>query len=199
MKLDVEKIKEKLMTEILCRNIMYYEELDSTQDEAKRLAESGNVKDGMYVVTDNQTKGKGTKGRSWYGGEYENICGTFVLMPNCNIKKIENITIIMARCLVEAIKNLYDIDLDIKYPNDVICNGKKIAGILTESVTNKEIVKYIYVGIGIDVNQTDFIPEIENIATSLKKEYGRNFEREKIIAEFFNVFERAYLRLVEEE
>ena len=196
MKLDIEKIKSNLKTSFLGKNIVYHEEIDSTQDEAKRLAKQDKATNGMYIVTDNQTKGKGTKGRTWYGGEYENICGTFVLTPNCNIKQIENLTILIAQCLVATIKDLYDIQLDIKYPNDLMCNGKKVSGILTESVTNKEIVKYIFIGIGIDVNQIIFTPEIEQIATSLKKEYNKEFNREEIISSFFNIFEKEYKKLI---
>lgn len=194
-KLNINKIKSNLKTSFLAQNIIYHEKIDSTQDEAKRLAKQGKAINGMYIVTDNQTKGKGTKGRSWYGGEYENICGTFVLTPNCNIKQIENLTILLAQCLVTTIKELYDIRLDIKYPNDVMCNGKKVSGILTESVTNNEIVKYIFIGIGIDVNQIIFTPEIEQIATSLKKEYNKDFDREEIISTFFNIFEEEYNKL----
>ena len=196
MKLDIEKIKSNLKTSFLGKNIVYHEEIDSTQDEAKRLAKQDKATNGMYIVTDNQTKGKGTKGRTWYGGEYENICGTFVLTPNCNIKQIENLTILIAQCLIKTIKDLYDIKLDIKYPNDVMCNRKKVSGILTESVTNKEVVKYIFIGIGIDVNQIIFTPEIEQIATSLKKEYNKEFNREEIISSFFNIFEKEYKKLI---
>ena len=195
-KLDIKKIKSNLKTSFLGKNIVYHEEIDSTQDEAKRLVKQGKATNGMYIVTDNPTNGKGTKGRAWYGGEYENICGTFVLTPNCNIKQIENLTILIAQCLVKTIKDLYDIKLDIKYPNDVMCNRKKVSGILTESVTNKEIVKYVFIGIGIDVNQTIFTPEIEQIATSLKKEYNKEFNREEIISSFFNTFEKEYKKLI---
>lgn len=199
MKLNIEKIKSNLNTSFLGKNIIYYEEIDSTQDEAKRLAKQGKATNGMYIVADNQTKGKGTKGRTWYGGEYENICGTFVLVPNCNIKQIEKLTMLIAKSLVATIKKLYDIQLDIKYPNDVMCKGKKISGILTESVTNKEIVKYVFIGIGIDVNQIIFTPEIEQIATSLKKEYNKEFNREEIISSFFNTFEKEYKKLINKE
>ena len=109
---------------------------------------------------------------------------------------LENLTILIAQCLVTTIKDLYDIKLDIKYPNDVMCNRKKVSGILTESVTNKEIVKYVFIGIGIDVNQIIFTPEIEQIATSLKKEYNKEFNREEIISSFFNTFEKEYKKLI---
>lgn len=196
MKLDIEKIEKELNTSFLCQNIIYHENIDSTQDEAKKITKNENIINGTYIVTDKQTKGKGTQDRKWYGGEYENICGTFVLEPNCNINKLNNLTVLIAECLIKVVKNLYNIELQIKHPNDIICNSKKLAGILTESVTQKEIVKYLFIGIGININQTIFNPEIENIATSLKKEYGREFNRENIISEFSNIFEQEYLKII---
>lgn len=196
MKLDIKKIEKELNTSFLCKNIIYQEELDSTQNEAKRIAKNEEITNGTYIVTDKQTNGKGTQDRKWYGGKYENICGTFVLKPNCHISKLKNLTIVISECIIKAIKNLYNIQLQIKYPNDVLCNSKKMAGILTESITQKEIVQYVFIGIGININQTIFHPEIAHIATSLKKEYNKNFSREKIISEFFNIFEKEYIELI---
>lgn len=196
MKLDIKRIEKQLNTSFLCKNIIYHEEIDSTQDEAKRLVKSQNIINGTYIVTDKQTHGKGTKDRKWYDKGHENICGTFVLTPNCHISKLETLTITIAECIIKAIKNLYGIQLQIKHPNDIMCNSKKMAGILTESITNKELVKYVFVGIGINVNQTIFQPEIENIATSLKKEYNQDFDREEIISEFFNIFEKTYIDMI---
>ena len=195
MNLDIEKIKKNLNTKFLGRNIIYFEEIDSTQDEVKRKIKQ-NIANGTYIVTDKQTKGKGTHDRIWYDKGFENICGSFVLMPNCHISKIKDITVIIAECIIQAIKKLYGIDLQLKHPNDIMCNSKKMVGILTESITNKEIVKYIIIGIGINVNQTEFQSEIENIATSLKKEYKKDFCREQIISEFFNLFEDKYLKII---
>lgn len=195
-KLDIKKIKNKLNTKFLAQDIRYHEEIPTTQDEIKRLVKKGEAQNGTYVVTDKQTNGQGTKGRGWSDGQYENICGSFVLIPNCDISKIKNITVVMAECIIEAVEKLYKIKLDIKYPNDVFCNGKKMAGILTESVSKGDIVQYIYVGIGIDINQTRFEKKVENIATSLKKEYKRDFDREELIAEFFNIFEVKYIEMI---
>ena len=194
MKLNIDKIKNNLKTEFLGQNIIYREEIDSTQDEAKRIIDE--LEDGTYIVTDRQTRGKGTHGRVWYDQGYENICGTFVLKPNCNISKLENLTILIAECIVEAVNKLYNVELQIKYPNDLICNTKKIAGILTESVINNEVVKCIYIGIGMNVNQNVFDYEIKDIATSLKNEYKKEFSRETIISEFINIFERRYLDIL---
>ena len=194
MKLNLEEIKNKLTTKYLGRTIYYYEEINSTQDIVKENV--NNYCNGSYIVTDKQTNGKGTHGRVWYDNGYENICGSFILFPNCNANKIKDITIIIAESMIETIKKLYDIELQIKYPNDIICNSKKIAGILTESSVKGEDVKSIVVGLGMNINQTEFSSEIEEIATSLKKEYKETYSREDIIAEFFNIFEPKYENLI---
>lgn len=194
MKIDIEKIKENLRTNIIGRNIVYHEQIDSTQDEIKRNIE--NLEDGTYIITDKQTKGKGTQGRVWYDKGYENICGSFVLKPECDISKISNLTKVIAECIVKTLSKLYGIETTIKQPNDIMLNSKKLAGILTESTTSENIVKSIVVGIGLNVNQVEFAPEIDQIATSLKREYDRAFEREQIISEFFNIFEEEYYKLI---
>ena len=194
MKIDIEVIKKNLNTDFLGRNIIYVEEIDSTQDEVKRRA--NELQDGTYIITDKQIKGKGTHDRIWYDRGYENICGSFILKPECDITKINNLTKLIAECIVRTINNLYGIKLDIKEPNDVIYNSKKIAGILTESITYNNIVRSIVIGIGFNVNQTEFQDSIIDIATSLKNETGNDYKREIIISEFFNVFEKEYMDLI---
>ena len=89
-----------------------------------------------------------------------------------------------------AIKTLYKIDLVIKVPNDLILNGKKICGILTESATYNDKVEYLIIGVGFNVNEVVFTSEIADTATSLKREFGKNFNREEIIAAFIEEMER---------
>lgn len=196
MKININKIKENLNTNKLARNIIYIEQIDSTQDEAKRNIEM--LEDGTYIVTDKQTKGKGTHGRIWYDKGYENICGSFILKPECDISKISNLTKVIAECILKTLSNLYGIETTIKEPNDIMLNSKKLAGILTESTTSNNIVKSIVIGIGINVNQEEFNSEIEQIATSLRKEFDKKFERELIISEFFNIFEEEYYKLIKQ-
>lgn len=184
--MNIEKIK-MAKTEYLGKNIVFYEQIESTQDKAKELV--NKVPNGTIVITDEQTSGKGTKGRVWYNEKEKNIAMTIILKPNCNISKLEGFTLKIAELLKETIYELYECNLEIKKPNDLMLNNKKICGILTESVTQKEIVKVVYIGIGFNVNTTEFSKEIEGIATSLKKELDKNFERENIIREFVEKFE----------
>lgn len=189
-----QAIQNELQTDYIGRNILYFEEIESTQIKAKQL--SSELKNGTIVLANNQTSGIGTHGRKWFSEKGKNILLTIVLFPDCNIEKIHNLTILIAECLVEAIKNIYDIDLNIKNPNDLICKDKKIGGILTESVTQNSIVKKIFIGIGFNVNTEKLDTEIEKIATSLKKEYGKEFSRECIISTFLNIFEKNFKELI---
>lgn len=189
-----EEILKNLKTKYLAKNILFYEEIESTQLKAKEI--SDELENGTILLADNQTSGIGTHGREWISEKGKNILFTIVLFPNCNIEKIKGLTLLIAECFVQAIENLYKIRLDIKHPNDLICNGKKIGGILTESVTQKEIVKKIFIGIGFNVNSEKLDIKIEKIATSLKKEFNQEFERSSIISEFFNIFEKNFEGLI---
>lgn len=122
---NINKIKKNLNTKILGKEIVYLEEIDSTQDYIKTLAKK-SVCDGLVVIAENQTKGKGTNGRVWYTQKEQNLTFSFLLKPNCNIKKLDNFTIIIAEVIVKVIKDLYDCDLDIKYPNDIMVGNKKV-------------------------------------------------------------------------
>lgn len=186
-------ILENLKTKFLAQNIIHLEKIDSTQ---KYIRKAENLLDGTLVVTDFQTNGIGTHDRRWISGEKENIIISFVLNPKCNISKLTNITVILAESMIKAIQNTYKIKLDIKIPNDIVYNNKKLGGILTESIIEGEIAKKIYVGIGINLNEEKFPEEIKDIATSLKIEFKNEYSREKILSEFLNIFEQEYLKMI---
>lgn len=190
--MNKEKILENLETKKIGRNFLYYEEVDSTQKYAKRLAEE-SVIEGTTIYADYQTAGIGTHNRKWYSEKGKNIAFTFLLYPNCNIKQLENLTLEIAEKIIEAIYELYKIKLDIKKPNDLIINEKKVGGILTETQISGETVKKLFVGIGINVHQTTFDNKICKIATSLQKEYPKTkFEIEAIVAKILNKLEKIY-------
>lgn len=187
--MNIEKIK-KANTKYLGKNIVYYESISSTQDEAKKIVKDNPI-NGTLVITDEQTKGKGTKGRTWYSSKGNNITMTIILTPNCKLNALDGITIKIAEVMVNIIDELFNIKLQIKEPNDLILNNKKIAGILTESKTLHDEVKQLIIGIGFDVNETNFNEGTKNIATSLKKEYGKDFCIEDIIIKFLEEFEKS--------
>ena len=158
-----------------------YEELDSTQLEAKRYIKNNSASNGTVIIAKNQTSGIGTHGRKWIAKKDESITFTLILEPNCKLEKLENFTVDIAECIVNTFKELYGISLEIKKPNDIVYNGKKIGGILTETQVLEGMVKYVFIGIGLNTNQTEFAPEIAEIATSVKNEFGINIDNRKVI------------------
>ena len=185
----------------LNKNICIFEEIDSTQKEVLRRIE--NIKDSIVVISKNQTDGIGTHGRKWISNKnnitfsigiyFSNIKNnTKDDLLNVNINSIEGITIEFAKLLVNIFKSIYGIDcINIKYPNDLLINGKKIGGILTETKLVRDNVKYLIVGIGINTNQTDFDNlEIKDIASSIKKECKKEIDNNKVIFEFIREFEK---------
>lgn len=185
--MNLNKIKQA-KTKFLGKNILYFKEVTSTQEIAKQMAQE-KLPNGSIVLTDFQTQGRGTKDRKWIASKEKNIMMTLVLYPNTNISQLEGITIKIAQSIQTAIEELYGYELTMKEPNDLLLNGKKIAGILTQSVSQKEQVTNLYIGIGFNVNEINFPEELQTIATSLRKEYHKEFEREEIIVKVFEKME----------
>ena len=182
-----------LQTKLIGQDFRFFESIDSTQSYVKNLDMENEVSDGSVIFSDIQTAGIGTHSRKWYTGKGKNVAFTFVLYPNSKIKDFERFTFMIAETMLEAIQNLYGINLQIKIPNDIVYNGKKIGGILTESVSNGEIIKKIFIGIGFNVNQESFPGNLSKIATSLKIEFGGEYDRELILKRFLELFEEKYL------
>lgn len=179
--MNLEKIEKQTN-----QKIEYYKKIESTHIHAKEIEKGGD----KILIAEIQTKGIGTKGRNWHTGENKNIAMTIIKHPKCQIEKLEGLTIKIAEKIKESIKELYNYDLQIKVPNDLILNGKKISGILTEVHTQGEKIKYILISIGFNVNEEQFNEETKEIATSLKKEYKKQFEREEIIIKIIQKVEK---------
>lgn len=150
---------------------IHYEKIDSTQKEVWRRLE-----DGIIISADIQTDGIGTHGRTWYTTQKGNIAFSIGLEPNIPISKLENLTIEIAKIVLEVFDTLYQIKLQIKHPNDIMINNQKVGGILTETKLQGEIVKQLVIGIGINTNN-------EEISTSIKKEFGIEIDNSKVMDE----------------
>ena len=185
--MNIEKIKQS-QTKIIGKTIEYHEQITSTHTYAKEIAKNKN-NNGKIIITDMQTQGIGTKGRTWYTGKAKNIAMTIILKPKCEISKLQNLTKTIAICMKQAIFKLYNYELTIKEPNDLLLNKKKICGILTEINTSANNINYLLISLGFNVNEEQFSQETSNTATSLKKEYQKEFEREEIISRFIEILE----------
>ena len=187
---------KNLKTNFLGRNSIYYKQIDSTQSEIWRLIENNSATNGMLVFADIQNKGKGTHGRIWHTDEANNIAFSFFMQINCDIQKLDGITLKIAQIIVEIFKTEYEINLSIKKPNDIVFNNKKIGGILTETKVVAETAKYLVVGIGINTNKEHFSEDIKDTATSIKKEFNIKVNTEDFITEFCNRFEKEIIRRI---
>ena len=114
---------------------------------------------------------------------------TIIIKPECKIDRFNTLTIDIAKAMQKTIKELYNVDLTIKEPNDLLLNGKKICGILTEASTTGEKINYLLISLGFNVNEDYFEEDIKGTATSLKNEFHKEYVREEIIKNFIENLE----------
>lgn len=195
-KITFDNISPYLHTKTLGCNFKYFDTIDSTNTYCKTLAE-GNCVEGTVVISEEQTKGRGTKGRVWSSPKGSGLWFSILLRPNISICDISKITIIASSALHQTFKTL-GIDSKIKWPNDIFINNKKVCGILTETKLNGSSVDYIILGIGINVNLSynDFNDTLKLSATSIKIELNKDISRGYILGTFLNFLEKFYNQML---
>lgn len=186
---ELENFDIKLDTELLGRNFVYCHEVESTNDLLTDN-KSPYQKHGTVILAEKQLSGKGRKGRSWQSGRGLNLTFSILLTEIKPFrKKINLVTFGSALAVSVSIENLYQLKTELKWPNDVLINSKKVCGILLESSIKGDKISKIIVGIGLNVNQNAFLGEFRIPPTSIKNEYGNLIERERLLAEILNNFE----------
>ena len=190
------EIGSRLRSKWMGRHLVYFPETDSTNIQAKRLGEEG-APEGTLVVAERQTAGKGRRGRTWSSPSGTSIYMSFLLRPNIPPRCAPMVTLIAGLAGAKAVNQVTGLNARIKWPNDLVVNGKKICGILTEMSAEMEGIHYIVTGIGINVNQKEFPEEIRDKATSLLLEGGRRFNRSQLIAGVMEWFELYVERFLE--
>lgn len=170
--LSQSEIISRLHTKWLGHNVRYFDEIDSTNAEAKRIAEEADAADwhGMVVVADKQTAGRGRRGRLWNSPGGEGLFFSILLKPEIDLGNASMLTLVKGMATAKGIAEVTGLNPQIKWPNDIVIDGRKIVGILTEMSAQIDYVNHIVVGTGINVNQTEFPAEIAGTATSLKLE-----------------------------
>lgn len=187
-----QEIRKDLETEFLGKNIHFCKEVDSTNNMAKKLANEG-AEDGTVVIADQQFRGRGRRGKKWIspaGG----LWMTIILRPNVEPAKVPQLTLVTGVAVAETLAEEYNLDIGIKWPNDILIGDKKVSGILTELKTVNGKVDYAIVGIGIDMNLdiSSFPPELRGDATSIKTELDHEIERTELIQKLLVRFEALY-------
>lgn len=197
-----------LETKLLGRDIIYFDSIDSTNTYAKKIASEGCY-EGTVVIADRQTAGRGRLGRQWDSRGGKGIWMSVVLRPHIPLADIQIITLAASIAVVDAIKEATGLDTGIKWPNDVVLDGKKVCGILTEVGSEIDCINYLVLGIGINVNHQaeDFSEELRNTAISLKRyadekgsfpgslKYEGMFNRSGIIKKILFELERNYSKI----
>lgn len=183
-----EEIKSLLKTRELGREICCYEKVDSTNTMAKKLAESEGIH-GLLVTADVQSAGKGRRGKHWESQPGTGVWMTLLLRPDIAPENASMLTLTAALAVSDAIRETTDLQSYIKWPNDIIVNGKKVCGILTEMSSEADYINYIIIGIGINVNMEEFPDSIKDIASSLFLEGGKKIHRSTLIAAVLEHFE----------
>ncbi len=181
------EIKFNLGTKTFGREIVYKESLVSTMDEAFALGTSGAV-EGTLVCAETQTKGRGRMGRVWVSPPGKGIYASLIVRPQTSLNEVAQLTLVSAVALCEALRNVSGVNVAIKWPNDILIDGKKVAGILTELNAEMDRVKFVIVGFGINVNT--LASQLPEEGTSLKIEAKKEFSRVLVLQEVLRSFEK---------
>ena len=192
--MQIDEIKRKIKGD-LGKEILFYDTTDSTNTIASNLAEKHA--EGLVILSDSQEKGRGRLGRLWISPPGVNIYMSILLKPEMKPGDATLITLMTAVACTLALRKITDLDIRIKWPNDLMVSDRKLGGILTELKIYQKKIAFAVVGIGINVNiDTRVFPEnIRKIATSLKNETGEIYSRGNIVAEILNQMHRWYSTL----
>lgn len=168
-----------------------YDVLDSTNLRAKLVAEQG-AGHGTLIVADMQTAGRGRRGRSWSSPPGTNVYYTLVLKPEIAPDKASMLTPVMGLAVAEGIRRVCDLEAMIKWPNDIVVNGKKVCGILAEMSVERDYIHYVVIGVGINVGLQEFPEEAAATAACLQQECGKEVSRVELITSTMRSFEKYY-------
>jgi len=188
MNIAKEKILVNLISGMFARQIHLFEEVSSTQDILRTLIVSGSP-EGTIVISETQTEGRGQLGREWISPE-GGLWFSIALIPPFGPEVAPQITLLAAFSIVQAISDIVGLSAMIKWPNDIFINGKKVAGILGEMSSHRVAIRYIALGIGINVNI--LLEKLPPYATSLQNEAQRKIPLEELLASILNHFENNY-------
>ncbi len=191
--LDTRRIASHLRTVRFGRELTVLAKTDSTQTEAEKRAREG-APEGTLVVAEEQTSGRGRQGRVWHSPPGKGVWMSTVLRPEGPLTAVPQLTLLAAVAVCRAIRQVSGVEAGIKWPNDLLADGRKLCGILLEAVVEDGGVRHCIMGIGIDANleESDYPEELRSKVTSLRRESGIEVDRSALIAAVMNEFETLY-------
>jgi len=190
-----QEIQPKLRTQLVGKNMIHFDDIPSSNNEAKKIAREG-APDGTVVVAEAQSTGKGRLSRGWYSPAQKGIWFSVIFRPDFLPQEAPKCTLMAAVAVARAMKDMR-FPVGIKWPNDILCEGKKLVGILTEMSAEMERVNYVVIGTGINVNLSpeDFPEEVRDIATSLSIIRGKKVDRTELFIRILEAFDELYLNV----
>jgi BirA family biotin operon repressor/biotin-[acetyl-CoA-carboxylase] ligase len=190
-------IEVGLSTRIIGTSVFSFDSLPSTIDKAVALAQEG-APEGTVVVAEAQTGGRGRLGRTWSSPAGVGIWSSIILRPSIPPREAPKLTLLIAVGVAKTLNERYRLNARIKWPNDVIVNGKKICGVLTELLAEQDAVRYIIASFGLNVNQTrsGFPDEVARIATSMRIEAGRKLDRPRVFKDILMELDTQYVHFI---
>ena len=195
--LTPDMLRQRLKGSMFAKRIHHFFRTDSTNRVAMELGYAGEP-EGAVVLAEEQTAGRGRAGRSWHSQRAAGIYVTLLLRPKISPVQAPLLTMMAGLSAHAAIQAQTGLQPDVKWPNDLILNGQKVGGILTEMHAEPTLVRFVIVGIGINMNQETFPSELNRVATSLRVETGKNQSRLELLVRLLREFETDYNRLLRE-
>ncbi len=196
----LEELRQTRKNRLIGRDIVFLPEIDSTNLEASRMARQG-TREGTVVLSDSQSRGKGRGGRSWSSPPGVNAYFSIILRPALAPAEVPQIPLLAGLAVARAFTQISGLEARIKWPNDILLQGKKAAGILAEMEGEADEIRFIVLGVGCNVNweRERMPPDLQKIATSLQAETGREFSRCQVAERIFEEFETAYRSFLKEK
>lgn len=201
---SAHEIKSRLEETSGIRDVLFFDTIDSTNSECARRAEAGED-GGLLVVSEDQTLGRGRRGRTWESPHGVNVYFSLMIRPKVSPKCAPMMTLLMALAVCRGMEKIHDGQPRkapnrkrttgrtpnsplIKWPNDIVISGKKCCGMLTEMSCEEDYIRHVVIGVGINVRHQDFAPEIRDTAISLDDAWDMKVKRSILIAEIMNEF-----------
>ncbi len=185
------ELESRMDTEWAGHPVSWYETLGSTNLQAKLDAENG-AENGALIVADMQTAGRGRRGRTWNSPPGTNLYFTLILKPQIAPDQASMLTPLMGLAVAEGIRETCGLQTGIKWPNDVVIDGRKVCGILAEMSVEREFIHYVVVGVGINVGLQSFPEQVADTAVCLQEKCGGKVSRAELLVNVLKAFERYY-------
>ncbi|MBN1350215.1 biotin--[acetyl-CoA-carboxylase] ligase [candidate division KSB1 bacterium] len=195
--ISADNIHQKLVTERIGHDFFSYKTVGSTNDVAHKMAAEG-ASDGTVVVADEQTSGRGRLGRTWASIPGKGLWFSLILKPDLTAHQACLLTFLASVSVADALSERYGLNPELKWPNDILIKNKKLCGILSEAEFDRGMIKFVILGIGININHSpgDFHPALQEQAISVSILLERQVDRKELLADILNRFDRRYSEIM---